>query len=111
MSPQRRESATRRRKPSTVNTRDRLGTHLRREDPNTTSVEIARMWETAYDELVDFEQKLLNRVRTRMPVLSEAARHEAELTNLPMIVEHLQTFKYRLAFWRRRRMELEQRKT
>jgi len=69
------------------------------------------MWETAYEELVDFEDKLLNRVRTRMPTLSEAARHEAELTNLPMIVEHLQTFKYRLAFWRRRRMELEQGKT
>ena len=89
-------------------TKDSLGLHLQREDPDTTSVEIARMWETAYDELVDFEQKLLNRVRKRMPLLSVAARHEAELTNLPMIVEHLQTFKYRLAFWRRRRIELEQ---
>jgi hypothetical protein len=106
-----RQGTSRRRKQSTVDPRDRLGTHLQREDPNTPSVEIARMWETAYDELVDFEQKLLNRVRTRMPILSEAARHEAELTNLPMIVEHLQTFKYRLAFWRRRRMELEQGRT
>ena len=61
----------------------------------------------AYSELVDFETRLLNRVRRRLPALSEAARHEAELTNVPMIVEHLQTFKYRLSFWRRRRMELE----
>jgi len=66
------------------------------------------MWENAYTELVDFEEKLLNRVRKRMPTLSDAARHEAELTNVPMIVEHLQTFKYRLAFWRRRRLDLEQ---
>src|ERR1700693_366985 len=105
MSPRAREGATRRRQQSTVCPGDSLGTHLQREDPNTTSVEIARMWETAYEELVDFEEKLLRRLRTGMPILSQAARHEAELTNLPMIVEHLQTFKYRLAFWRRRRIE------
>lgn len=107
MSPERRAGLTRRGTKRTVGSRDRLGAHLQREDPATTSVEIARMWESAYDELVDFEQKLLDRVRKRMPNLSEAARHEAELTNLPMVVEHLQTFKYRLAFWRRRRIELE----
>jgi hypothetical protein len=107
MGPRRPEGATRRRLTTDVSN-DRIAVHLQREDPNTASVEIARMWETAYAELVDFEQKLLNRVRKRMPLLSDAARHEAELTNLPMIVEHLQTFKYRLAFWRRRRMELEQ---
>jgi hypothetical protein len=111
MGPRQRAGAVRRRKQSTVDPRDRLGTHLQREDPDTTSVEIARMWETAYEELVDFEEKLLRRVRTRMPILSEAARHEAELTNLPMIVEHLQTFKYRLSFWRRRRIEIEQGRT
>ncbi|HET9410501.1 MAG TPA: hypothetical protein VFO75_01335 [Candidatus Dormibacteraeota bacterium] len=87
---------------------DAVVAHVEREDPETASVEIARTWETAYSELVDFESRLLDRVRKRMPTLSEAARHEAELTNLPMIVEHLQTFKYRLSFWRRRRLELEQ---
>jgi hypothetical protein len=65
------------------------------------------MWETAYAELVDFEQKLLNRVHKRMPTLSDAARHEAELTDVPMIGEHLQTFRYRLAFWQGRRLDLE----
>lgn len=86
---------------------DRVAAHVQREDTETASVEIARTWETAYAELVDFETKLLLRVRKRLPTLSEAARHEAELTNIPMIVEHLQTFKYRLSFWRRRRIELE----
>jgi hypothetical protein len=66
------------------------------------------MWETAYAELVDFEQKLMNRVHKRIPSLSEAARHEAELTDVPMIVEHLQTFKYRPAFWHGSRLELEE---
>jgi len=85
-----------------------VAAHVQREDTETASVEIARTWETAYAELVVFETKLLDRVRKRLPALSEAARHEAELTNIPMIVEHLQTFKYRLSFWRRRRTELEQ---
>ena len=84
-----------------------MAAHLQREDTETASVEIARTWETAYSELVEFETKLLDRVLKRLPALSEAARHEAELTNVPMIVEHLQTFKYRLSFWRRRRTELE----
>lgn len=37
-----------------------------------------------------------------LPKLSHAARREAELTNLPMINEHLQTFKYRRAHWSER---------
>jgi hypothetical protein len=37
-----------------------------------------------------------------LPKLSRAARREAELTNLPMINEHLQTFKYRRAHWHER---------
>jgi hypothetical protein len=107
MSPRRREGATRRSSNAVAEAIDHVATHVRREDTETASVEIARTWETAYAELVDFETKLLDRVRKRLPALSEAARHEAELTNIPMIVEHLQTFKYRLSFWRRRRMELD----
>ena len=99
---------TTRRSSSVAEAIDRVAAHVRREDTETASVEIARTWETAYSELVVFESRLLDRVRKRLPALSEAARHEAELTNIPMIVEHLQTFKYRLSFWRRRRKELEQ---
>jgi len=106
MSPRRREGAPRRSN-SVAEAIDGVAAHVKREDTETASLEIARTWETAYAELVDFEAKLLDRVRKRLPALSEAARHEAELTNIPMIVEHLQTFKYRLSFWRRRRMELD----
>jgi hypothetical protein len=41
-------------------------------------------------------------VRMEEQRLSHAARREAELTNLPMINEHLQTFKYRRAHWHER---------
>ena len=61
---------------------------------------MAELWVRAYSELVDFEEKVLSHLHGLMPSLTNEARHEAELTNLPMIVQHLQTFRYRRAHWR-----------
>jgi hypothetical protein len=72
------------------------------EDLTTRSVEVARFWHSAYDELVRMEEQLLSQLEQMLPKLSHAARREAELTNLPMINEHLQTFKYRRAHWHER---------
>jgi hypothetical protein len=52
------------------------------------------------------EQRLLQQLEAMLPKLSQAARREAELTNLPMINDHLQTFKYRRAHWHQRVAEL-----
>ena len=49
---------------------------------------------------------MLDRLHSVLPTLSAPARREAELTNLPMLVQHLQSFVYRRAWWRRRREEL-----
>ncbi|MHB8613145.1 MAG: hypothetical protein ACYDAL_12055 [Candidatus Dormibacteraceae bacterium] len=48
------------------------------------------------------EEALLRQLEARLPNLSRAARREAELTNLPMINEHRQTFKYRRVHWSER---------
>ena len=80
-----------------------LTRHLESEDLATSSVEVARLWEDAYTELIDLERKMLERLHSVLPTLSAHARREAELTNLPMLVQHLQTFVYRRAWWRRRR--------
>jgi hypothetical protein len=72
------------------------------EDPSTLSIEVARFWHSAYDELVRMEEQLLSQLEAMLPRLSHAARREAEPTNLPMINEHLQTFKYRRAHWSER---------
>ena len=80
--------------------------HLAREDPDTTSLRVARIWTEAYTELVEFEEAILAALTKRLPTLSDDARHEAELTNLPMIVQHLQNFRYRRAHWRKRLQEL-----
>jgi hypothetical protein len=76
--------------------------HSESEDLATMSVEVARFWQGAYDELVSMEEKLLAQLEAMLPRLSPAAKREAELTNLPMINEHLQTFRYRRAHWKQR---------
>ncbi|MHB8688498.1 MAG: hypothetical protein ACYDB4_15070 [Candidatus Dormibacteraceae bacterium] len=63
---------------------------------------VARFRQSAYDELVRMEEALLSQLEARLPNLSRAARREVELTNLPMINEHLQTFRYRRAHWSER---------
>jgi hypothetical protein len=80
--------------------------HIATEDLATTSVVVARFWQGAYDELVRMEEQLLDQLESMLPMLSPAARREAELTNLPMIAEHLQTFKYRRAHWQERVSQL-----
>jgi hypothetical protein len=72
------------------------------EDLSALSIEVARFWHSAFDELVRMEEHLLSQLEAMLPKLSPAARREAELTNLPMINEHLQTFKYRRAHWSER---------
>src|SRR5216684_7035246 len=76
--------------------------HMESEDLTTTSVAVANFWHSAYDELVRMEERLLSQLESMLPKLSQAARREAELTNLPMINEHLQMFKYRRAHWHER---------
>jgi hypothetical protein len=80
--------------------------HSESEDLTTMSVEVARFWQQAYDELVTMEERLLAQLEQMLPKLSTAARREAELTNLPMINDHLQTFRYRRAHWQSRLEQL-----
>jgi len=84
-----------RRKPSALK-------HVETEDLTTRSVEVARFWHSAYEELVRMEEHLLGQLERMLPKLSPAARREAELTDLPMLNEHLQMFKYRRAHWHQR---------
>ena len=80
--------------------------HVESEDLTTLSVDVARFWQEAYDELVTMEEKLLAQLESMLPKLSPAARREAELTNLPMINDHLQMFRYRRAHWHSRLEQL-----
>jgi hypothetical protein len=80
--------------------------HAASEDLATEALDVARVWEEAYTELVELEERLLARIRELLPEMSPTARREAELSDVPMLVQHLQAFKYRRALWRRRVGEL-----
>src|SRR3979409_1987507 len=69
--------------------------HSESEDLATMSIEVARFWHEAYEELGTRGGRLLGQPEAMLPRLSPAAKREAELTNLPMINDHLQTFRYR----------------
>ena len=76
------------------------------EDPGTQSAQSAHHWLKAYAELLELEADLLDMIAERMPGMSDEARHEAEETNLPVIVTQMERFRYRLEFWRQRKQEL-----
>src|SRR5260370_19544022 len=59
-----------RRKPSALK-------HMESEDLTTLSVEVAKFWHSAYDELVRMEEQLLGQLEEMLPKLSRAARREA----------------------------------
>jgi hypothetical protein len=80
--------------------------HMESEDLATRSVEVARFWQDAYDELVNMEEMLLAQLEQMLPKLSPAARRDAELIDLPKITDHLQTFRYRRAHWKGRLEQL-----
>jgi hypothetical protein len=78
------------------------------EDPSSESLAEALRWIAVYHQLVNLEQQLLDVLASIVPSMPEAARTEAEETNLPVLASQLERFKHRLAFWQGRRDELEQ---
>src|ERR1700693_2648072 len=76
--------------------------HSESEDLSTISVEVARFWQEAYNELVRIEEQLLSQLESMLQRRSRAAGREEELTSLPMINDHLQMFRYRRAHWKQR---------
>src|SRR3977135_3242411 len=80
--------------------------HIATADLTTTWLVASRFCQGSSVEIGRMEEQLLNQLEERLPMLSPAARREAELTNVPMIAEHLQTFKYRRAHWQERVAQL-----
>jgi hypothetical protein len=76
------------------------------EDPSTQSAQTAHQWLKAYAELLELQADLLDMIAERMPSMCGEARHEAEETNLPVIVTQMERFRFRLEFWRQRKQEL-----
>ncbi|HKW59224.1 MAG TPA: hypothetical protein VJR46_05675 [Candidatus Dormibacteraeota bacterium] len=77
------------------------------EDPDSGSLAEAQRWLAVYHHLVHLEQELLDTLARMIPSMPDAAQKEAEATNLPVLAAQAERFRRRLAFWQRRRDELE----
>jgi hypothetical protein len=77
------------------------------EDPESDSLADAQRWIAVYHSLVHLEQELLDILARTIPGMPEAARKEAEETNLPVLASQVERFRHRLALWQKRRDELE----
>ena len=76
-------------------------------DPKTASMEQALYWRQIYREILAMEEKVLARIQDLMAKQSPQARHEVELTNVPVVAAQAERFRQRLGFWTARVRELE----
>ncbi len=64
-------------------------------DPATTNPEQALFWRNIYTEILTMEEAVLDRIRQLMATQSPEARHEVELTNVPVVVAQVERFRAR----------------
>lgn len=76
-------------------------------DPKTATLEQARYWKQIYVEILEMEEKVMERIQDLMADQSPRARREVELTNVPVVAAHAERFRQRLGFWSTRVSELE----
>jgi hypothetical protein len=76
-------------------------------DPKNASMEQALYWRQIYREILAMEEKVMERIQELMAKQSPQARHEVELTNVPVVAAQAERFRQRLGFWTARVRELE----
>jgi hypothetical protein len=74
--------------------------------PQDGNIKEALYWKQIYTEILAMEEKVLVRIRELMLTQSEQARHEVELTNVPVVVAQAERFRQRLGYWEARVLEL-----
>lgn len=83
---------------------DRL---LEGEDPRTIFPQDARHWIAVYDEMIDFKEGLLARVRTHLMSLPAAARQDVTDNDIVLIEDQLSRYRRRLEYWYAKQWDLE----
>jgi hypothetical protein len=76
-------------------------------EPGDANMEQAVYWKKVYTEILAMEEKVLDRIKQLMKSQSETARHEVELTNVPVVVAQAERFRQRLGYWDTRVRDLE----
>jgi hypothetical protein len=68
-------------------------------DPAHASLAEAIHWKGIYNEVVGLETAVLEQARGLMVGMTPTARHEFELTSVPVFVSQLARFRSRLTVW------------
>jgi hypothetical protein len=74
--------------------------------PDHATLKQALHWRQIYTEILEMEENVLMRIRQLMDRQSDEARHEVELTNVPVVVAQAERFRQRLGYWEARVHEL-----
>jgi len=74
--------------------------------PAEASLKQALYWRQIYTEILEMEEKVLERIRQLMARQSDEGRREVELTNVPVVVAQAEKFRQRLGYWEARIAEL-----
>jgi hypothetical protein len=75
--------------------------------PAEASLKQALYWRQIYTEILEMEEKVLERIRQLMTKQSAEGRREVELTNVPVVVAQAEKFRQRLGYWDARIAELD----
>jgi hypothetical protein len=75
-------------------------------EPGEASIEQALYWKQVYTEILEMEEKVLERIHQLMETQSQTARREVELTNVPVVVAQAERFRQRLGYWQTRVQDL-----
>jgi hypothetical protein len=76
------------------------------EDPGTPYLDDATHWVSVYSELLGVKRDLLGVAEERLPDLHARVRREVANTDLVVLDAEMKRFSRRLAYWRRRCVEL-----
>ena len=75
---------------------------LPREEPATSTSERARHWADFYTELIGYEERILDAMRTLSAGMSAREMDAVRKTNLEPLENLIEDFRRRLALWRTR---------
>ncbi len=75
--------------------------------PEEANLGQALYWTQIYAEILAMEEAVLDRIRQLMRGQSPEARHEVELTNVPVVVAQAERFRRRHGYWEARARELQ----
>jgi hypothetical protein len=64
-------------------------------------------WRQIYADILEMQEKVLNRIRVLMSLELIEIQHEVELTNVPVVVAQVERFRQRLSYWDSRIAELD----